>query len=612
MSGKRAGMYIINLKPFRPGVSMQSNFILPLLAFSIAVAAATNRYEAENAIVDENSVQKVADAAASGGYYVNMKEGALSFTVTAGAAGFYTLWTCYSEPFDAGGKIQNLTVNGLSKGQISFPFCSTFVTAKASAKIKLAAGSSTIGIVKSWGWVNIDYIELTPYVETPFTISTGLVTPNASENARKMYGFLRENFQKKIVSGVMTNTVMRNDGNYTPDTVEEQTEVAWIINASHKTPALLGLDFMHSTGKNSENEWFRGYTNATLSLAENIYKKGGFPAYCWHWKDPSKAVEAFYSKSSGTTPFVEFNLNKAFVDSTTCAAFNTNSAEYKAIIGDLDIIAGYLKTLADKGIPVLWRPMHEASGKWFWWGYSGAKACVALYKLMFQRFTVTHGLNNLVWVWTTDEAGDALDWYPGDDCVDIVGRDYYYYPREANHGSLVASFEKVKEIYGGKKIVALSENGSIPHPDSLTGDGAGWSYFMPWYGDYTMENGWMNDNTAAGWNSIMNHAYVITLDKMPGWDRYVITPMTAAQLQRGRTAFSISQSQGSLEIHLNARADAVELYDLQGTRVAALNKGTLAAGTYRFSLKGITLGMYLVRIGSPRETVVAARPVLVR
>jgi mannan endo-1,4-beta-mannosidase len=585
-------------------------FVALILVFEIF--AATSRYEAENAIVDENSVQKIADTAASGGFYVNMKEGSLAFKVTMTTAGFYTLWARYSQPFDASGKIQNLTVNGASKGQMSFPLCSSFVTSKASAKIKLSAGVSTIGITKSWGWVNIDYIELTPYVETPFAVSTVLVTPNASENAKKMYGFLRENFQKKIVSGVMTNTVFQNDGKYTPNTVETQTEVAWIINASKKTPALLGLDFMHGTGKSSDvNEWHKGYTSATLAMAEDIFKKGGFPAYCWHWKDPSKSVEAFYSKSSGNSPYVEFNLKKAFTDSTTFAAFNTNSAEYKAIIGDMDIIAGYLKTLADKNIPVLWRPLHEASGKWFWWGYSGPKACVALYKLLFQRLTSTHGLNNLIWVWTTDEAGDALDWYPGDGCVDIVGRDYYYYPREANHGSLVASFEKVKELYDGKKIVTLSENGSIPHPDSLVSDGAGWSYFMPWYGDYTMD-GWAHDNTAADWNSIMNNAYVITLDKMPGWDKYVV-PVTEGRHNSFRKAVTVANGRGFLEISLcGARTAAIDLYTLQGERVATLGNGSFTNGTYRFKTTDIAKSIYLVLVRAPSGSTIAACPVMIR
>ena len=591
---------------------MKSKIALFTIALAFGINMAADRYEAENAIVDENSVQKVADAEASGGYYVAMKEGALSFKVNITAAGFYALWARYSQPFDPNGKIQNLTVNGVSKGQISFPFCSTFVTMKASAKIKLAAGASAIGIAKSWGWVNIDYVELTPYETAPFSLSAGLVTPNASENARKMYGFLRENFQKKIISGVMTNTVMQNDGKYTPNTVENQTEAAWINNASGKIPALIGLDFMHGSGKSSDNEWHKGYTAATIALAETVYKRGGFPAYCWHWKDPSKTVETFYSKSSGNSPYTEFNLNRAFVDSTTCAAFNTSSAEYRAIIVDLDIIAGYLKILADKNVPVLLRPMHEASGKWFWWGYSGAKACVALYKFMFERFTATHGLNNLIWVWTTDEAGDAPSWYPGDAYVDIVGRDYYYYPREANHGSLVASFEKIKEIYGGKKIIALSENGSIPHPDSLVGDGAAWSYFMPWYGDYTMD-GWAHDNTAADWKSIMNHAYVITLDEMPGWEKYTPAPVNVVRRRRAYNAISVNQGQGFIEIGLSgANANAVKLYSLQGASVATMNKVALGDGIYRMSTKGMASAIYLLQVIARSGGALAARPVMVR
>lgn len=537
------------------------------LLFCSGMALAADRYEAESAIVDENSVQKVADTKASGGFYVGMKEGNLAFRVNASAAGFYTLWVNYSQPNDPNGKIQNLAVNGSSTGQISFPYTETFVTAKGSAKVKLKAGLNTVEITKSWGWMNLDYIELTPFVASPFAIAGNLVTPNPSPNAAKLYAFLRENFQKKIVSGVMTNTVMLTDGKYTPNTVDNQVELDWIKTASGKVPALVGLDFMHSTGKSSEGEWYLGYTKATLGLAQDVWKRGGIPAYCWHWKDPSLAVEAFYSPSSGNSPFVTFNLKKAFLDSTTYAAFNTSSDEYKAMLRDMDIVAGYLKTLADQGIPVLWRPLHEASGKWFWWGYSGPQACKALYRLMFDRFTKHHGLNNLIWVWTTDEAGDALAWYPGDEVVDVIGRDYYYYPRIANHGSLVASFEKVKEIFSGKKIVALSENGSVPHPDSLVGDGAGWSYFMPWYGDYTMD-GWAHDNTAADWKSILAHDYVLTLDEMPGWANYVPSAVRGGQARRPIRSLNLLSRAGKPDLLIRRDGrDGIELYDLGGKRL---------------------------------------------
>lgn len=582
-----------------------------LLLAAASLAAAADRYEAESAMVDSNTVQKTADASASGGYYVNMKEGALSFKVTVAAAGYYTLWATYSQPYDAGGKIQNLAVNGIARGQISFPYVTAFTRLKASSKLKLEAGQNTLEIQHSWGWVNIDFVEVSPYQAAPFAIAPALVNPKASENARKVYGFLRDDFRKQTVSGFMTNTVMANDGKYTPNTVETQVEAAWIKAASGKLPALMGVDFMHGTGLNSEQDWYQGYTNATLSLAEEMFKKGGIPTYTWHWKDPSKTAETFYSPSSGNTPNTAFDLTKACAD-TACAAWNTASAEYQAIVRDLDIIAGNLKKLADKGVPVLWRPLHEASGRWFWWGYKGPKACKALYKLMFDRFTGQHGLDNLIWVWVTDEASDAGDWYPGDAYVDIVGRDYYYYPRIANHGSLVASFEKVKDLFGGTKLIALTENGSIPHPDSMQADGAGWSYFMPWYGDYTMD-GWAHDNTAADWNAILNDPYVLTLDKMPGWDKVNVGLGGAAGTAGWAAAFRAGP--GWLEFALpradggaagDALADArdagglgevpaLEVFDPRGARVAALRARPAASGAWRWGTDGLRSGVYQVR-----------------
>jgi mannan endo-1,4-beta-mannosidase len=331
-------------------------------------------------------------------------------------------------------------------------------------------------------------------------------------------------------------------------------------------------------------------------VAEDLYKKGGIPTFCWHWKDPSQTVEAFYSPSSGNTPSVDFDILKAYKDAPACETFDTESAEYKAIIRDMDRIAAYLLSLAEKDIPVLWRPVHEASGKWFWWGYRGANACKSLYKLMFERYTKVHHLNNLIWVWTTDEASDALDWYPGDEYVDIVGRDYYYYPREKNHGSLVASFEKVKDIFGGKKIITLSENGSVPHPDSMKADGAGWSWFMPWYGEYTMD-GWAHDNTAEDWKSIMNNAYVITLDKMPGWKNYNPEVSTVLQSEKVNDLSTILQLKQGKCVFANSLKDIsnVEVYSLQGKRIVTydVNPGSVSNS---IDMGTITRGMYLVRL----------------
>lgn len=556
-----------------------------LSSYSMAEAL---RYEAEDAIpADDHKIETVADSKASGGKYVEMADGNLLFTVNMPSEGYYTLYVNYLLPTERGNKTQNLTLNGSSAGQVTFGPSDEFAKIKAAGKLKLSKGKNTIGITHSWGWVAVDFIELTEYEATPWNISPKPVTPEPTESAQKLYNFLLANFGKRTISGVMTERPFENDGNYTPQDFDTQTELSYIKKASGKNVVLVGFDFLHASGKNSDQQWYQGYTHASLEMAKTVWKKGGIPQFNWHWKDPTHKIEAFYTQSGDDKSYTEFSIGLAY--DTTTGKWKTDSDEYKAIMRDMEIIADSLLTLQKEGVAVLWRPLHEASGKWFWWGTDGAKACVALYKLMFDTFVNKKGLHNLIWVWTTDEAPDALEWYPGDEYVDVVGRDYYYYPREANHASLVSSFEKVKEMYGAKKIVTLSENGSVPYPDEMKADGANWSWFMPWYGDYAME-GWANDNTAESWKTVMNNNYIITLEDMPGWDNYEMQTTVVAASKKAASAIQLVSR--DLQVNLNASTAQVSIYDLQGNRVLARKmsqNGTIA-------LSRLAHGPYLVRI----------------
>src|SRR5690606_35495233 len=170
-------------------------------------------------------------------------------------------------------------------------------------------------------------------------------------------------------------------------------------------PALTGLDFRNHTRNYS---WYD--KTVVVNAARNWYNRNGLVAICWQWRDPSTATEEIYT--SGTS----FDISKIT---------ETTSAEYQAMLSDIDIIAGYLKQLNADKIPVLFRLLHEASGRWFWWGAKGPEPCKALWRLMFDRLVNYHGLKNLIWVWTTDAAPDNLEWYPGDEYVDILGADIY-------------------------------------------------------------------------------------------------------------------------------------------------------------------------------------------
>ena len=205
------------------------------LAFSTYSMAAAIRVEAESAVpADDHKMEILTDAKASGGKYVDMADGNLEFTVNMPSEGYYTLHVCYMLPTERGSKTQNLTLNGSSAGQVTFGVSDDFKVLKAAGKIKLNKGENAIGIVHSWGWVAIDYIEISEYEATPWNISPTPVTPEPTESAQKLYNFLYSNFGKRTISGVMTERPFENNGQYTPQDFDTQTELSYIQKASGK------------------------------------------------------------------------------------------------------------------------------------------------------------------------------------------------------------------------------------------------------------------------------------------------------------------------------------------------------------------------------------------
>lgn len=291
-----------------------------------------------------------------------------------------------------------------------------------------------------------------------------LVSPNASPEAEAVYAFLHEQYGKKMLSGVMT--------------LNSFDEVVRVKAISGKEPAVVGMDFMHHN--RGYTAWFK--EEQIVLDAQAHWRKNGLPALMWHWRDPSRKTEAFYTKDT------DFDLSKIQ---------NPNSEEYQALVADIDYIAVYLKLLQSAGVPVLWRPLHEASGGWFWWGAKGPENYKRLYRLLFDRLVHHHKINNLIWIWTAEKS-DVL-WFPGKEVVDLVGVDLYGAPT-----TYPQVYKQVQSLYPDK-LIALSECGSLP---DLSTDGVLWSWFMVWYGDFVQQN-------SAHWKTLLNHPSVITLDQMP-------------------------------------------------------------------------------------------------
>ncbi|MEI8115146.1 MAG: glycosyl hydrolase, partial [Bacteroidia bacterium] len=330
-----------------------------IILLATTLTGICQKFEAETAIL-AGGASKQASSAASGGYYVAQNAGNLTFNLNFTEEATYNIYIQVASP--SGFKANNLVVDG-SAITFTTELNKNYIKLKVVSFLKLAAGAHIVQITNSWGWISIDYIEFEKVDPTTrFNTNTTLVTPNPTDETVRLYQFLYDHYNKKIISGVSN--------------VEEAD---WLKTNTGKSPALVGLDYLFCN---------RGYTswydeNQPFNQGKAWFDKNGIVNFQWHWRDPSRLTEAFYTTDT------KFDITKIF---------DETSAEYKAMISDIDYTSGQLKRFQNAKIPVIWRPLHEAAGGWFWWGAKGAAPCKKLWQVMFDRMVNVNGLHNLIWV----------------------------------------------------------------------------------------------------------------------------------------------------------------------------------------------------------------------
>lgn len=330
--------------------------------------------------------------------------------------------------------------------------------------VSLTKGDHNIRIIKSWGWIELDKITVKTGAKisnSTYNITSSLVNKNSTANTKKLYSFLKDSYGKYVITG------QQCDGGINGN------EFKAIKNLTGDYPALLGLDMMDYTPSRTA----LGASSSAVEKAIEFANKGGIVTFCWHWNAPTEYLNStanspdgwwggFYTQSS------KFDIAKVM---------NGQDAKGKKLLDrDIKEIAKQLKRLEKAGVPVIWRPLHEGSGGWFWWGAKGSDAYKKLWKYLYKELTNTYGCNNLIWVYN----GQSADWYPGDEYVDIVGEDIY--PGNHVYDPQVSRFRQAIN-YGSKtKITALTENGCIFDIDSAVSINALWSWFMTWGGEFTV------------------------------------------------------------------------------------------------------------------------------
>jgi len=348
-----------------------------------------------------------------------------------------------------------------------------------------------------------------------------LSNASASAPARALYAYLLENYGSRTLSGAMGGTAW------------ETTYTDMISNQTGLYPAIVGFDYIFNNWEDRTKEWSTRPDYKDITPVRKAWETHNIVQIGWHWCVPETTEDKF-DTSGGKRYIDSYSYNtKAFGVKDALTEGTWQNAELRKQVKQ---VAGYLTLLRDAGIPVLWRPLHEAAGDytwgaWFWWGYDGAEACKELWRFLYHEFTVTYGLDNLIWVWTvqTTDSGRLADvsslrkWYPGDEYVDIVGADLY-----KDKGTTQSdAFKLVHSSVAGRKMVVLSEFGNLLDIDGYFSEGAPWGYFMNWcnFNDGTpvlwcrnSDGSYSWNNSAGDWKDALSNRHTLNRNDIPSFN----------------------------------------------------------------------------------------------
>lgn len=308
------------------------------------------------------------------------------------------------------------------------------------------------------------------------------INSNATKEAKALLQYLNAVAGKQIIAGQHTQTILME-------------EIDYIREVTGKEPKLRGFELLaYSPNINYEDASEACLTEVyenrnTLEVALEWAKQTeGIVTFSFHWFSPIGGRDkSFYAKNT------EFDPEQILV---------CGSEEQEAFYKDMDAIAKLLVPFLEAGIPILWRPFHEADGTWFWWGRKGPKVACELYKLMYHHFVDVWHLDNLLWVWNCR----LQEGYPGDEYVDVISVDVYLPEYQAtDYGK---EYEELVCATTRNKVAALAEIGYLPDMDLWQHSRVPFAYFMTWSKEFCIGEQY---NKAEWFKKVYQNSMVVTL-----------------------------------------------------------------------------------------------------
>ncbi len=222
-------------------------------------------------------------------------------------------------------------------------------------------------------------------------------------------------------------------------------------------PAVISFDLGElelAHGANLDKVYFEKIRKEII----NQYQRGGMVSLSWHARNPKTGGDAW--DVSDTT------VVKSILPGGEC------HDKFAAWLGGLADFLHSLKTAEGTKIPVLFRPWHEHTGSWFWWG---EKLCSPEEYKALWRMTVdslhTKGVDNALYAYSTgtepQNAEQYLTRYPGDNLIDVIGFDTYHRTQTeylAGMERMLSFTDSLATARG--KVLAVTETGYEGIPEA--------------------------------------------------------------------------------------------------------------------------------------------------
>ena len=318
-----------------------------------------------------------------------------------------------------------------------------------------------------------DFVEITaqPGAGTTAQITTPksikITDASAGKSAKALYAYLQGlTANKQVLFG------HQNDVNKSVNTSADLGDVADVTGS---VSGVFGIDSLGVVGSEAGGTSSADALTKAVAASKKAADNGSIVTLSTHMPNfaATSLDEKEIVKDGDSYDFHKCDFNEAKVCTSNAIdeVLKEGSESNKKLNAYLDIIADYAKKLQEANIPVIFRPYHENTGTWFWWGaQNSAESYKSLYRYT-KDYLEKQGVHNMLYVYSPNGPFESTDEYmsryPGDEYVDILAFDYYddySSTSEAYDASYFTSLDKtckvVSDLAAEKgKIAAISECG---------------------------------------------------------------------------------------------------------------------------------------------------------